>query len=296
MSLSVKSTVAPARVVRQRSRRVTPKRFGTRLLWHVIMIIVAIVAVGPLLWMVATSLRDQSTVFGGPLIPTNIVFDAYVHAWNDLMIWRNFINSLIITISSVALIVIASVLAGYAFARLRFVGRNLLFAVVVSALFLPAVATLIPVYLELKSFHLLGGQLGLILVYVAGGIPFSVFLMRTFFEALPKELSEAARIDGANEWQIFRRVMLPLAAPGVATIAIFQMLSVWNELLFASALISDPSQLPLQPAANALIGQYGTDYPGLAAVMTLSALPMVLAYLIFQRWFVAGLTAGAVKA
>ena len=294
MAISVATPNPNSRASRRRASR--SLSVGSRVLWHVVMIVVAVLMIAPLLWMMATSLRTQATVFSGPPIPTSIVFDAYVHAWRDLQIWRNLLNSILITGVSVALIVFSSVLGGYAFARLRFAGRNVLFAIVVSALFLPAVATLIPVYLELKSMGLLGTQLGLIFVYVAGGIPFSVFLMRSFFEGLPRELTEAARIDGANDWQIFVRVMVPLALPGIATIAIFQMLSVWNELLFASALISDHGLSPLQPAADSLVGEFGTDYPGLAAVMTLSALPMVLAYLVFQRWFVAGLTAGAVKA
>lgn len=273
----------------------TVRKSSTRLLWHLVMVLIAAVALGPLLWMVATSLRAPSTVFGGPLIPHSIVFDAYVHAWNDLRIWRNFLNSVEITVSGVALIVVCATLAGYSFARIKFAGSRVVFPIIVSALFLPTVATLIPVYLELKQFHLLGTPAGLIFVYTAAGMPLSVFLMRTFFEALPAELGEAARIDGANERQIFWRVMLPLAAPGVVTIAILQMLAIWNELLFASALLPNEATRPLQPAATALIGQYGTDYPGLTAVMTLSALPMVLAYLFFQKWFVAGLTAGAVK-
>jgi ABC-type glycerol-3-phosphate transport system permease component len=194
------------------------------------------------------------------------------------------------------LTIACATLAGYAFARIGFTARNIMFSVIVSALFLPSVATLIPVYIELNQFGLLGGQLGLILIYTAGNIPFSMFLMRTFFETLPNELSEAARIDGAGELQIFWRVMLPLAMPGVATIAIFEMIGVWNELLFASALVFTPSQQPIQPAANSLIGQYATNWPALTAAMTLSAIPMVIAYVIFQRWFVAGLTAGAVKA
>jgi ABC-type glycerol-3-phosphate transport system permease component len=202
----------------------------------------------------------------------------------------------VITGVTLLLTIMAATLARYAFARIGFTARNILFMVVTSALFLPGVATLIPIYLELQAFGLLGSQLGLILVYTAGGVSFSLFLMRTFFEALPNELAEAARLDGAGEGQIFWRVMLPLAMPGIATVAIFQMIGVWNELLFASALIREPGDQPIQPAAGALIGQYSTNWPALTAAMTLSALPMIVAYVIFQKWFVAGLTAGAVKA
>jgi ABC-type glycerol-3-phosphate transport system permease component len=271
------------------------RRVGRRLAWHLVMVVIALISVGPLVYMVLTSIRPQSGALTGSYIPDQFTGHAYAFAWNELQIWRNFLNSVIITGSTLALTIICATLAGYAFGRLGFTGRNLMFSVIVSALFLPGVATLIPVYLELQQLGLLGSQLGLILVYTAAGIPFSMFLMRTFFEALPNELSEAARIDGASELQVFLRVMLPLATPGLATVAIFQMIGVWNELLFASALLSEPGDQPIQPAANALIGQYSTDWPALTAAMTLSALPMIIAYVIFQRWFVAGLTAGAVK-
>ena len=276
-------------------RRTRAKIRPTRIIWHLALIVLAAFAMIPLLWMVATSLREPQTVFGGPLIPEKIVFDGYITALVEMGIWRNFLNSVLVTGLALVLIVVCSTLAGYAFARIRFRGRPLMFALIISALFVPGVATLIPIYIELKSMGLLGTHAGLILVYAAGGIPFSAFLMTTFFEALPNELAEAARIDGANEWQIFRRVMLPLAAPGVATIAIFQMLNIWNDLLLSSALVPAPALQTLQPAANRLVGEFATDYAGLTASMTLSILPMVILYIIFQKWFVRGLTAGAVK-
>ncbi|NAZ74239.1 ABC transporter permease subunit [Kineococcus sp. T13] len=285
----------PRAAVVRRPRR-GAAAISRRVLWHAVMIAVAVGAVAPLLYMVLTSIRPQATAFSGPIVPDRLTGVGYDFAWNELQIWRNFLNSVLITGTTLVLTIAAATLAGYAFSRIGFTGRNLLFFVVTSALFLPGVATLIPVYLELQSFGLLGSRLGLILVYTAGGVSFSLFLMRTFFDALPHELSEAARIDGASEVQIFWRVMLPLAAPGIATVAIFQMINVWNELLFASALISDPANRPIQPVANSLIGQYATNWPALTAAMTLSALPMVVAYVVFQRWFVAGLTAGAVKA
>ncbi|GAB3603319.1 carbohydrate ABC transporter permease [Kineococcus gypseus] len=293
MSATTISRPAPLKAPRPARSARSVLRLG---LWHAVMVAVSVVAVGPLLYMVFTSIRPQSTAFTGPIIPNEFTADGYDVAWNELQIWRNFFNSVLITGTTLALTIAAATLAGYAFSRIGFTARNLLFFVVTSALFLPGVATLIPIYLELQSFGLLGSRLGLILVYTAGGVSFSLFLMRTFFDALPNELSEAARLDGASEVQIFRRVMLPLAAPGIATVAIFQMINVWNELLFASALISEPANRPIQPVANSLIGQYATNWPALTAAMTLSALPMVVAYVVFQRWFVAGLTAGAVKA
>jgi len=291
----LQAAARPAARVPRVGRRLSGRALVRRLLWHAVLIGCSVVALVPIAYMVLTSLRPLQGALTGSLIPTHLTFKAYSYAWNTVQIWRNVINSVIITGSSVVLIVMCATLAGYAFGRLRFTGRQLLFAVIVSALFLPGVATLIPVYLEMKQLGLLGSRFGLVLLYVAGGIPLSIFLMRTFFEALPAELSEAARIDGANELQVFLRIMLPLALPGIGTIAILQLVNVWNELLFASALLSDPNQRPLQPAATQLIGQYATNWPVLTAAMTISALPMVILYVVFQRWFVAGLAAGAVK-
>lgn len=278
------------------NRRVRISRIGWRAGWHLAMIVIAAAAVGPLLYMLLTSVRPQSSALTGPILPDSFSLAGYDIAWNELQIWRNFVNSVLITGATLLLTISGAVLAGYAFAKINFGARNLLFAVMISALFLPSVATLIPIYLELRSLGLLDSRIGLVLVYTAGGLPFSIFLMRTFFEALPDELAEAGRVDGASEVRIFGSLMLPLAAPGIATITIFQMIGTWNELLLASALIADPENQPIQPAARSLIGQYSTNWPALTAALTLGALPMVIAYIVFQRWFVAGLTGGALKA
>jgi ABC-type glycerol-3-phosphate transport system permease component len=154
---------------------------------------------------------------------------------------------------------------------------------------------LIPVFLELKALHLLGSQAGLILLYVGTSVPFALFIMRTFFENLPGELADAARIDGASELKTFWRVMLPLAAPGIAAIAIIQVLSTWNELMFANALIQQTNLLPLQPVLYSLVGQYSTNWPALTAALTVAVVPIVAVYVFLQRWFIIGITAGAVK-
>lgn len=293
--IAVPTTTAVGAAEPRARREPLGRRPARRIGWHALMIIVAILFLLPLIYMLLTSVRDQRSAIEGSIIPEHFTLSGYAFAWNSVRIWRNFINSVVITASALVLTIFCATLAGYAFGRIQFVGRRVMFAVIVSALFLPGIATLIPVYIELQQFGLLGGEFGLILIYTAGGVPFSAFLMRTFFEALPFELSEAGRIDGASELQVFRRIMLPLAAPGIATVAIFQMISVWNELLFASALVSNASDQPIQPAANSLIGQYSTNWPALTAAMTLSSVPMIVAYVVLQRWFVAGLTAGAVK-
>jgi ABC-type glycerol-3-phosphate transport system permease component len=206
-----------------------------------------------------------------------------------------FLNSVYITAGTVLLVLAVALLAGYGFGRLRFRGKEVLFVALMSALFLPAAAILIPVFLELKGFDLIGTRAGVVLVYVATGVPFATLLMRAFFASLPGELSDAARIDGAGELRTFWHVMLPLAGPGVATITIFQVLFTWNELMFANALIQKQTLLPLQPELYSLVGEYTTNWPALTAALTIAIVPILAVYMVLQRWYVAGLTAAAVK-
>jgi ABC-type glycerol-3-phosphate transport system permease component len=160
---------------------------------------------------------------------------------------------------------------------------------------LPGAVLIIPLFLQLSDFGLINSQFGVILAYIGGSLAFSMFLMRSFFETLPSELVDAGRIDGAGEFGIFWRIMLPLARPGVATITIFQFMNTWNEFIFAATFLHDPALRPLQPAIFALVGRYSTNWPALAGGLTISILPIIILYIFMQKQFVAGLTAGAVK-
>jgi ABC-type glycerol-3-phosphate transport system permease component len=282
-------TVMPVR--RRRLRAPSPWRIvGYGVLW-----VIAISCLLPLLWMVMTSLRPSNTVFGGPVIPTSLTLRAYGFVFTQLHIFHYFLNSVYITGLTLAIVLAAATLGGYGFARLHFRGSGALFGALISTLFLPGAAILIPIFVELKFFHLIGTQIGLILLYSGTSVAFAVLLMRIFFERLPKELHEAARVDGAGELQTFWRIMLPLAGPGVATVAILQVLTTWNELLFANSLIQTPSRLPLQPELYTVVGQHTTDWPAVTASLTIASIPMIVVYVVLQRRFVAGLTAGAVR-
>lgn len=278
----------------RRKRRIRPPS-PWRLVGYGVLWVIAISCLVPLLWMVLTSLRPTNTVFGGPLIPHHFTFHAYTFVWTQLHIFHYFINSVFITGLTLLIVLVAATLGGYGFARLGFRGSGALFGALISTLFLPGAAILIPIFVELKFFHLIGTQMGLILLYSGTSVAFAVLLMRIFFERLPKELHEAARVDGAGELQTFWRIMLPLAGPGVATVAILQVLTTWNELLFANSLIQKPSLLPLQPELYSIVGQHTTDWPSVTAALTIASIPMIVVYVLLQRRFVAGLTAGAVR-
>ena len=249
----------------------------------------------PLVWLILTSLREQNTIFNGPILPKQITFQAYPRAWTSTNFGLHFANSVWITTVTVLGVLVFSTLAGYSFAKLRFPFKNLIYVILLSTLMMPATALIIPLYLELKKLGLLNSQAGLILLYVSGSAPFAMFLMRAFFETLPDELVQAARIDGAGEFTIFWRVILPLARPGIAVVVIFQFLATWNEFLYANTILQNTGALPLQPVLYSLMGQYQTDWPMLTAGLTMSIVPVILVYVWMQRQFVAGLTLGAVK-
>lgn len=260
-----------------------------------ILLPIALLTVFPFVWLVVTSLREQNTVFAGPFFPRSITGRAYVHAWTSIQFPLHFWNSLWITSVTVAGVLIFATLSGYAFAKLDFPFKNTLYLLLLTTLMMPATALIIPLYLELKSLGLLNTQGGLLILYISSSAPFSMFLMRAFFQTLPDELVEAARVDGSSEFTIFRRVILPLAAPGIATVVIFQFLQTWNEFLMANTVLQDTNLLPLQPVLFSLLGQYATDWPTLTAGLTLSIIPVVLVYVRMQKRFVAGMTLGAVK-
>jgi len=267
------------------------KRIGS----FIILAILAIIAVYPFIWMVLTSLRARNTIFSGPFIPEEFIIDAYPQAWQDTEFGLHFLNSLIIALISLAGIVIMSTVAGYAFAKLKFPFKNLLYILLLSTMAMPATSLVIPLYLQMQRLGLLDSQLGLTLLYIGSMSPFSIFLMRSFFEALPNELIEAARIDGAGEWGIFYRVMLPLARPGIGTVIILQFLNIWNEFIYANVLIQSSGKQTLQPVIFNLVGQFNTDWPSLTAALTMAIIPIVIVYVNMQKQFVNGLTQGALK-
>jgi ABC-type glycerol-3-phosphate transport system permease component len=266
-----------------------------RFLGYLILITLTLLSAAPLLWMVMTSLRDRREVLGGSLIPSTLTFSAYQFILSEYHIMIFFWNSIIVTLATIIIVVSLATLAGYAFARIDFWGRHIIFLTLLSTLMVPSTVLIIPLFLQLRDFRLIDTQLGLILAYVGGGLAFSMFLMRSFFEALPSELVDAGRIDGAGEFGIFWRIMLPLAKPGIATITIFQFMGAWNEFIFAATFVHTPELRTLQPSIFAMVGRYSTNWPGVTAALTLSILPIIIVYVFMQRQFVAGLTSGAIK-
>lgn len=273
-----------------RLRRILARSFG-----YFILIALTITSIFPLVWMVLTSVRERYDVFGGPLIPQTVTFDAYTFIFNQFHLLTFFGNSVAITTTTVVAVVTLATLAGYAFAHLEFWGKEIIFLVLLGTLMVPPAVLILPLFLQLRDFGLVDTHLGLTLAYISGGIAFSVFLMRSFFKTLPVELIDAGRVDGASEFGIFWRIMLPLARPGIATVLIFQFMGTWNEFIYAATFVHTPEMRTLQPAIFSMVGRYSTNWPALTAALTISVLPIIIVYVFMQRQFVAGLTAGAVK-
>jgi ABC-type glycerol-3-phosphate transport system permease component len=290
MSLTV--SLAPRRDLRDTRARVMMR--ASKALIYTLLILIALVEAFPLVWMLMTSVKNQREVFG-TFLPTSLDFTNFGRVWVTFNLPTHLLNSLYVTTLTVGIVVVVSTLAGYAFARYAFRGRDLLFYVFIGAMMIPGQAILIPMFQFLKSIGLLNTLTGLSLSYLGGATAFSIFLMRSFFLSLPRELGDAARIDGAGDFGVFWHVYLPLARPGIATVVIIQSMNIWNEFMFAATFLSSPKLKTIQPALFQAVGQYATDYTALSSGLALALVPVVTVFLVLQRQFISGLTAGAMK-
>lgn len=212
-------------------------------------------------------------------------------------VWQHTLNSAAVSVGTALLTVVVSLLAGYGFSRYRFMFKNALFVLIIATLMIPFQSILTPLFIILAKLGLNNSLIGLTLVYVTLQLPFSVFMMRNAFDAVPKEIEEAARIDGARDLKLLVRVLLPLVLPGVVTVAIFAFLNSWNEFLAALVLLSDNSKFTLPILITAVrAGRLGAiDWGAVQAGVTVMSVPCLFVFLLLQRYYMRGLMAGAVK-
>jgi multiple sugar transport system permease protein len=254
-----------------------------------------VLALVPLIWMVAGSFRTEQDLFGHPagLIPHQWTLHGYQGVWDQLPFLRLLENSVVFAGITTALTVLFDSMCAYALARLEFRGRNLAFWLVLVTLMVPFQVTLIPVFIELFHFGWLNTYQGLIVPRATSA--FGIFLFRQFFMSIPRELDEAARIDGAGHFRIYWRVILPLAKPAIATVALLNFTNLWNDLLWPLVVSSSPDMQTL-PAGLALFGgQHVTDHAVLLAGAVVSLLPIAVAFFLAQRYFVAGISTSGLK-
>jgi ABC-type glycerol-3-phosphate transport system permease component len=268
-----------------------PDRFTATAIW----LLIAAWAF-PLYWMLASSITPDERLFGDQsLIPTAPVLVHYQALFTERRFWVPIINSLVVAGTTTVLAVVIGAPAAYAIARLRFRGRHVIAAAILSISVFPQIAILSPLFLILRAAHLIDTYPGLVLPYMTFSMPLAIWLMAAFFRQLPRDLEEAAMMDGASRARAALEIMLPLAAPGIATSAILTFLFAWNEFLFALSFTLGPDRQTVPVAIALFRGQYQVPWGQVLAAAVVASLPVAVIVLAFQRRIVSGLTAGAVK-
>ncbi|MEX2540158.1 MAG: carbohydrate ABC transporter permease [Trueperaceae bacterium] len=265
-----------------------------RLLIHIILLAGAFISAMPFLWMITTSLKPAGSLYDPPLLfPVHFEWQNYSEAWQAAPFPRFFLNSAIMTIGITFAQTLLSAMAGYAFARLRFPGRNILFFLILGTMMIPFPVTLIPSFLIVADLGWLDTYQALIVPRAVSA--FAIFLFRQFFLAIPRELEEAALIDGANRVVIFLRIILPLSTPVIAASATFSFLFAWNDFLWPLIVTNSTEMRTVQLGLAMFQGQYGTFWTLLMAATVLVTLPAILAFLLAQRRFIEGITSSGLK-
>ena len=265
------------------------------LLIHAVLVVGALVMVVPFIWMLLTSVKSlgESTQIPPVILPATFRWSNYSEVVQTLPFLKFYQNTVLMTAGRTIGQLIFCSLAAYAFARIEFPGRNVLFVLVLSVLMIPAHVFLIPQYLIMKNFGWLNSLQALIVPGLFSA--FGTFMLRQFFMGLPRELEEAAKLDGANHFQIYARVMLPLALPGLIALAIFTILWSWNDLIWPLVVNDSPDKMTLSAGLASLQGQHMTNYPVVMAGAVLATWPMLLMFIFLQRYFIEGIAITGTK-
>ncbi|GAB4440725.1 MAG: carbohydrate ABC transporter permease [Anaerolineae bacterium] len=267
------------------------------------MVVFAVLCVGaalsmiPMLYMAGTAFKGQAYIQEVPprLIPERFTLVNFETAFTARNFGRAFVNSMGVAVSVTALVTTLTAMMAYAFARFEFRGKNLIFYTILAMMMVPAMMFIIPQFMVARALSLLDSLPGLVLVYTAGAMAFNTFLLRGFFESLPRELEESALMDGANHFTIFTRIIVPLSTPALSTVAVFSFLGAWDEYVWALTVITDAEKRTLPIAIANFRGVHATDWGLIFAASLVAVVPTIIIFVLFQRYFVQGLTSGAIK-
>jgi N,N'-diacetylchitobiose transport system permease protein len=286
-----------SRVDRPRPRRRNVRRSVKRTLWNVVGLAVSAVMVFPVYWMVSSSFKTGVNLrrVEPQWFPSPFTLDSYSRALDQPRFLTSLGNSLIVVTATALIALAIGFLAAVALARMNFSGRTSLIILVIAVQMVPIEGLIIPMYLMLNQAGLTDSAVGLTQAYLAFVLPFTVWMLRGFIAAVPIDLEEAAMVDGCTRGQAFRRIILPLAAPGLVATAVFAVIQAWNEYLFAYVLLKQNTKQTITVWLDTFITTQGVDWGALMAASTLVALPIVILFAVIQRRVAAGLTAGAVK-
>ncbi|MEV0583726.1 carbohydrate ABC transporter permease [Nonomuraea sp. NPDC050310] len=264
-----------------------------------VLVVWALLIIGPLIWTLLASFKSNAEIFGDALqLPGELRWDNWLRAWEKANVGTYLLNTVVVVFFGVLGTMLLSSMAAYVLARYRFPGNRAIYFLFVSGMAFPVFLALVPLFFVVDGLGLLDSHVGLVLVYIAYSLPFTVFFLTSFFRGLPDAVAEAAMMDGASHTRTFFQIMLPMAKPGLVSLTIFNVLGQWNQYLLPLVLLpGDKSKWVITQgiADISTIAGYEADWPALFAALSMTVLPVVVAYIVFQRHIQSGLTSGAVK-
>ncbi len=262
----------------------------------IIAVVLALASLGPLLYMVSLSFQPNGGLLGATvLIPTHPTVQNYVQAWTENSFSRYFLNSLLVAVATVVITVVFASLAAFAFARYKFPLKQTIFYIFLASLAVPNLLLLIPQFLLMDRLHLLNSLSGLVLLYVSSNLPFTIFLLRGFFEAIPREYEESIRMDGAGTLRVLWNLIAPLSLPALAVVSMFIFSAAWDEFPIAVTMISSSNNYTLPVGLADFIGVHTVAWGPFFAASVIATVPVVVVFLISLKWFRSGVSLGAIR-
>lgn len=271
--------------------------FWKKILMNTLLILGAVISIYPIIYMLLTALKPMTLLFEFPpkLLPSEMTFNNFRDAWVSQNFAQYLFNSIIVTLVSFAFIFLFSSMLAFAYSRFEFRGAKLSFAILMGGLVIPSLTLLIPQFILIRQLGMFDSRWGLIVVYAAGAIPFTTFLLKGFFDSISRDIDESVEMEGGNAWTLFASIIIPLSKPAFVPATIFNALTVWEEFPWALTIINDPAKRTLPIALANFQGQYTTQWGIVFAGSLIAILPIILLFLLLQRYFIAGITAGAIK-
>ncbi len=270
-------------------------RGGEAVFGYIVMAIMCLIALYPIVWVIMSSFKADLLANPGFTLPDEICLDGYIRVFTKLGIGKYFVNSAICATIGTLLSIAMLSMSAYVIARYNFKGRGVITACFMATMFVPASALTFPVYNLIKNLGMFDTRAGLIFVYACSGIAVSFMVIRNYFATIPHDLEEAARIDGASYLQVFTKIMLPIARPGIFTAAVLAWLNLWNEFYWASLLVVDRGKMTVPAILSQFTTSFSTDYNGLLSAIVVIIIPPVLLFCFSSKYFIEALSGGAVK-
>ena len=250
----------------------------------------------PVAIMLISGFKETREIFQNPFgLPRSWSLENHLAAWTQANFAGYFINSVVVTVTAIIAIIFIASMGAFVIARFRFPGRRLIYLFLISGLALPVRLAIIPIFLLIRDLGIQDTLFSLVVVYTAGGIAFSIFLLTNFFRTIPGDIHDSARIDGAGDFRIYRSIYLPLLRPALATVAVFNFINVWNDFFFPLVFLNSESKMTVPLGIQAFFGEYTVQWDLLFAALSIAVIPMILFFVLLSRQFIAGLTEGAIK-